>query len=140
MASCECIHSIIVSAILSEIKYYLHSFKWPFLKAAVAFPIIGVDFLNNFKLAVDITNRRLTRSGHPYVKLSAPQSSGQVGVVAERSPTPTAGVAQQPQAASLCARPPAAVISLPSDPVLPFTGGGIDVAALAAAQPLCKEV
>ena len=51
-----------------------------------------------------------------------------------------AGDAQQPQAASLCARPPAAVISLPADPVLPFTGGGIDVAALAAAQPLCKEV
>ena len=51
-----------------------------------------------------------------------------------------AGDAQQPQAASLWARPPAAVISLPLDPVLPFTGSGIDVAALAAAQPFCKEV
>ena len=51
-----------------------------------------------------------------------------------------AGDAQQPQAASLCVRPPAAVISLPSDPVLHFIGGGVDVAALAAAQPYCKEV
>ena len=82
-----------------------YSFKWSFLQAAVAFPIIGVDFLNHFKLAVDITNRRLTHSGRLYVKLSAPQSSGQVGVVAESSPTPTAGVAQQPHAASLCAQP-----------------------------------
>ena len=65
LANVYTLHSIIVSAILSEIKYYLHSFKWPFLKAAVAFPIIGVDFLNHFKLAVDITNRRLTCSGHP---------------------------------------------------------------------------
>ena len=88
-----------------------YSFKWSFLQAAAAFPIIGVDFLNHFKLAVDITNRRLTHSGRLYVKLSAPQSSGQVGVVAVSSPTPTAGVAQQPHAASLCARPPAAVIS-----------------------------
>ena len=51
-----------------------------------------------------------------------------------------AGDIQQPQAASLCAQPPAAVISIPPDPVLPFTGGGIDVAALAAAQLHCKEV
>ena len=64
----------------------------------VAFPIIGVDFLNHFKLGVDITNRRLTRKGSPYVTLSTPQSSGHVGVVAESSSTPTAGVAQQPQA------------------------------------------
>ena len=34
----------------------------------------------------------------------------------------------------------AAIISLPADPVLPFTSGGIDVAALATAQPVCKEV
>ena len=50
------------------------------------------------------------------------------------------GDAQQPQAASLCARPPAAVISLPLPPVLRFTGGGVDVTALAASRPLCKEV
>ena len=33
-----------------------HSFKWTFLQAVVAFPIIGVDFLNHFELAVDIIN------------------------------------------------------------------------------------
>ena len=88
-----------------------HSFKWTFLQAVVAFPIIGVDFLNHFELAVDINNRRLTPSGHPYMKLSAFQSSCHVGVVAESYPTPTAGVAQQAQGASLCARSPAAVIS-----------------------------
>ena len=74
----------------------------------MAFPILrGVDFQRHFDLAVDIKNMKLTRNGHPYVQLSAPQSSGHVGVVADISTPSPAGAAQQPQAASLCARPPA---------------------------------
>ena len=34
-------------------------FSWTFLLAPVAFPILGADFLNNFRLLVDISNKRL---------------------------------------------------------------------------------
>ena len=87
-----------------------HTFKWTFLHAAVAFPILGVDFLWHFDLAVDIKNMKLTRNGHPYVQLSAPQSCGHIGEVADISTPSPAGAAQQPQAASLCAWPPASDI------------------------------
>ena len=40
-----------------------HTFKWSFLCAAVAFPILGVDFLQHFDLAVDIKNMKLTING-----------------------------------------------------------------------------
>ncbi len=41
------------------IKVSGHQFSWCFLKAAVAFPIIGIDFLKNFKLQVDPAGERL---------------------------------------------------------------------------------
>ena len=34
-------------------------FSWKFLQADVAFPIIGADFLANFKMTVDLSGRRL---------------------------------------------------------------------------------
>ena len=34
-------------------------FIWRFLQAEVAFPIIGADFLANFKMAVDLSNMQL---------------------------------------------------------------------------------
>ena len=40
-----------------------HTFKWSFLCAAVTFPILGVDFLQHFDLAVDIKNMKLTING-----------------------------------------------------------------------------
>ena len=90
-----------------------HSFTWSFLHAAVAFPVLGADFLEHFNFMVDIKNKRLVGPGRSYVQLSATQSSLNlvpVGVVANNAVIP-AGVAQQPQAASLCVLPPAAVIS-----------------------------
>ncbi len=36
-----------------------HQFRWRLLKAATAFPIIGIDFLKNFKLQVDLAKARL---------------------------------------------------------------------------------
>ena len=90
-----------------------HSFMWSFLHAAVAFPILGANFLKHFNFMVDIKNKRLVGPGHSYMRLSAPQSSLNlvpVRVVADHSVIP-AGGAQQPQAASLCGQPPAAIIS-----------------------------
>ena len=101
-----------------------HSCTWSFLHAALAFPILGANFLQHFNFMVDIKNKRLVGTGRSYVQLSAPQASLNlipVGVVANNSTMPAggarqpqagvAGGAQQPQAASLCAQPPAAVIS-----------------------------
>ena len=34
-------------------------FIWRFLQAEVAFPIIGADFLANFKMAVDLSSMQL---------------------------------------------------------------------------------
>ena len=52
-----------------------HSFTWSFLHAALAFPILGADFLEHFNFMVDIKNKRLVRTGHSYVQLSTPQVS-----------------------------------------------------------------
>ncbi len=41
------------------IKVSGHQFRWRLFKAAVAFPIIGIDFLKNFKLQVDLAKARL---------------------------------------------------------------------------------
>ena len=38
-------------------------FPWTFLKAKVAFPILGADFLQHFDLWVDLRQRRLFRRG-----------------------------------------------------------------------------
>ena len=72
-----------------------HTFKWTFLRAAVAFPILGVDFLRHLDLAVDIKNMNLMRNGCTYMQLSTPQSSGHLGVVADISTPSSASAAQQ---------------------------------------------
>jgi len=68
-------------------------FTWKFLLAAVAFPIVGADFLTAFKLMVDLDKMRLvhnTRGWH--VPLAAPPSSSTfaaIGVqLAEASGSP----------------------------------------------------
>ena len=79
----------------------------------MALPILGADFLGHFNFMVDLRRKHLVGPDCSYVQLSAPKSSIKgvpVGVVAEDT-TATAGDAQQPQATSLCTRPPAAVIS-----------------------------
>ena len=37
--------------------------EFPVTVAPVAFPILGPDFLNNFKLLVDLSNKRLVACG-----------------------------------------------------------------------------
>ena len=44
-------------------------FTWSFLLAPVAFPIIGADFLCNFKLMVDVSNKRLVARGGQLTQL-----------------------------------------------------------------------
>ncbi len=47
-------------------------FQWPFLLAAIQFPIIGVDFLRHFGLLVDPAGNRLV---DPHLTLQAYNSS-----------------------------------------------------------------
>ena len=63
------------------------NFTWTFLLAAVAFPIIGADFLRHFRLMVDLYNMRLVARGRCHdLKLTAPPLSctfAAIGVVAD---------------------------------------------------------
>ena len=67
-------------------------FTWSFLKAAVAFPILGADFLAAFDLMVDLKRGRLVRANRSYVPLSAPPPGctiASIGVVAAGSSAPS---------------------------------------------------
>ena len=55
-----------------SIKVAGHVLEWSFLKAAVAFPLIGTDFLVHFKLAVNIASMMLYTLGQPGIQLAAP--------------------------------------------------------------------
>ena len=97
-------------------------FKWNFLLAAVSFPIIGADFLENFDLAVDLKRRRLVRPGRPYVPLAAPPSGCKavpVGVVAAEAEYPTTTAATLPS--------PSSSSSSPSDTSARGAGGGCEI-------------
>ena len=62
---------------------------WTFLLAPVAFPILGADFLSNFKLLVDISNKRLVARGSQLIQLepgSPTKAAVVTGVVAAASP------------------------------------------------------
>ena len=62
-------------------------FSWSFLLAPVAFPILGADFLSNFRLLVDISNKRLVACGGKLIQLEQgkPTKAAVVtGVVAAR--------------------------------------------------------
>ena len=51
-------------------------FSWKFLQADVAFPIIGADFLANFKMAVDLSGRQLLCPAGLKIPLEAPSCGG----------------------------------------------------------------
>jgi len=63
------------------------TFKWTFLMAAVAFPILGADWLHNLRLLVDLYSMLLLpRGGGRGLQLVAPGSGQQyaaVGVIAQ---------------------------------------------------------
>ena len=72
-------------------------FSWSFLLAPVAFPILGADFLSNFRLLVDISNKRLVARGGKLIQLEQgkPTKAAVVtGVVA--APPPPVVVSSPP--------------------------------------------
>ena len=77
-------------------------FSWTFLLAPVAFPILGADFLSNFRLLVDISNKRLVACGGQLIQLE-PGKPAKAAVV-------TGVVVVTP--------PPAVVSSPPSRPTV----------------------
>ena len=63
-------------------------FQWTFLLAAVAFPILGADFLRHFDLMVDLRRRRLVRPSGFTLPLATPPPGcpvAPIGVVAADS-------------------------------------------------------
>ena len=66
-------------------------FSWKFLQAEVAFPIIGADFLANFKMAVDLSGMQLLCPAGLKIPLTAPRAgsltAAAIGVVDSPSPS-----------------------------------------------------
>ncbi len=86
-------------------------FSWPFLLAAVKFPIIGVDFLRHFQLLVDPAGNRLVdTASRQSFQTSPPATSGAVQAV-----TPAAG-AVQVEASPPSPSPPSPSPPSPSPP------------------------
>ena len=81
-------------------------FVWIFLQAEVAFPIIGADFLANFKMAVDLSRMQLLCPAGLKIPLEAPH----VGSLTAA----TIGVVESPSSPSL-----PTVESFPSTATLP---------------------
>ena len=54
---------------MCSVRTHTREFSWTFLLAPVAFPILGADFLSNFRLLVDISNKRLVARGSKLIQL-----------------------------------------------------------------------
>ena len=90
---------------------------WTFLLAPVAFPILGADFLSNFRLLVDSSNKRQVARGCKLIQLEQGKWT-KVSVV-------TGVVAAAPPPALTPSSPsPHTVEALPSTPSLPTVEGG----------------
>ena len=73
-----------------SVRTHTREFSWTFLLAPVAFPILGADFLSNFRLLVDISNKRMVAPGGKLIQLEqgkATKAAVVTGVVAV-SPLP----------------------------------------------------
>ena len=66
-------------------------FTWSFLLAPVAFPIIGADFLCNFKLMVDVSSRRLVARGGQLTQLVPGKHASAAVVYRSHGGTPATG-------------------------------------------------
>ena len=66
-------------------------FTWSFLLAPVAFPILGADFLCNFRLMVDVSNKLLVAGDSRLTQLvPAKQASSAVVTGVMAAPPPLA--------------------------------------------------
>jgi len=86
-------------------------FTWTFLQAPVAFPILGADFLCNFKLVVDLSNRRLLARGGQITQLELGRHASAAVV--------TGLMAADPQPVGAPSAPSLPKVEAPSAPSLP---------------------
>ena len=84
-----------------QLQFQGTKFSWPFLLAAVDFPIIGVDFLKQHSLMVDPANNRLVSAqGKTFPTMaqpSPPTASVVTGLHLQHTATPLPVSAPQPQ-------------------------------------------
>ena len=62
-----------------------HVFTWSFLLAAIAFPIVGADFLHNFKLSVDLGRMQINTRGGGRLRLESPKDSSTFAAIGVRT-------------------------------------------------------
>ena len=106
-----------------------HNFKWSFLRAKVAFPILGADFLEHFDMWVDLRRRKLRRRGaSPLHLVVAGQTFVSSGIVAAGGGRGT--FAQVPPAAPAAKSTCALQVDSPS-------GVAQEPPAVTAAQSTC---
>ena len=90
--------------------------EWTFLLAAVAFPILGADFLRHHNLLVDVANQKLLLkpTAAPVALVAAPQRS--YADVVRRSPSPvdSSPPSRGPSSPSVGSSPPSRGSSSPS--------------------------
>ena len=118
-----------------------HKFTWSFLRAAVSFPIIGIDFLIHHSLLLDVAHGRLSAPSSGICISLSRQSSGPTTAIllpellaaSVPATVPTAATAATPSAPS--AAPTAAILlPEPSAATAPCAGGGADAGAGAGAS------
>ena len=106
-----------------------HNFQWSFLRAKVAFPILGADFLEHFDMWVDLKRRRLRRRGaSPLNLVAAGQSFVSSGIVADSGKQ--VDLAQVPPAVPVAKSTCALQVDSPS-------GEAQEPPAVTAAQSTC---
>jgi hypothetical protein len=74
-------------------------FRWQFLLAAVAFPLLGADFLAAFSLIVDLKQFVVYRRGSQKIQLEAPPAGSAFALVGVR-PAAAAAAGQQSSSSS----------------------------------------
>jgi hypothetical protein len=83
-----------------------HVFKWHFLLAAVAFPLLGADFLTHFRLVVDLYQFKVYSAGGPKLQLVAPPAGSSFSLVGVK---PAAAVPAQQNQLSTSGSTPSAL-------------------------------
>ena len=104
-------------------------FRWTFLQAAVAFPLVGADFLSHFKLSVDLHGRCLRGPRRLRINCVPPPDGGTFALVGVR---PAAPAAVDPPGAS-CSSPSALHGRLPTPSQRTAVGGAGPAAAATVA-------
>ena len=101
------------------VERWLHAggicFSWRFLRAKVAFPILGADFLESFDLVVDLCRRLLLRKKGSHIQLVSPvdgSSFSKCGIL------PAAVLVVEPASSAVDSSSPSLAAVDPSSPSL----------------------